>query len=236
MKKVIGLKNRFFGRIRELIAPLRRDGSRWLVMLLGIAMIGLGALVPGTHSQAIAVLVIAGTGVFVIGALLPRFKEAEIGLKGFRLTFGEKAEAAPWLKAEESTLGRIAELVLPDTGTAQQVVEETVEAIQAYNDPIPTKERPTTTLRTLVSFLERANEGLWIDGYLPPASPDSGIEALQLVEFPDRMAYVLRNQGIQEQEVSKILQRTPEEIEKARQEVRSAISPYVEGRRKSSDV
>lgn len=230
------LNRKILEPLRKLLGVLRRDGSRWLVMLLGIVMIGLGALVPGTHSQAIAALVIVGAGLFVVGALFPLFKEAEIGLKGFRITQGEKADAAPWLKAEETTLGRVAELVLPDAGAAQRVVEETVEAIQTYRDPISPKDRATTTFRTLVSFLERANEELWIDGRLPLPTPSSGIEALQLVDFPARMAYVLRNQGLQEQEVSKILNRTPEEIEKTRQEVRSTIKPYVEGRRKAADA
>jgi hypothetical protein len=205
-------------------------------MLLGVAMIAVGALVPGTHSQAIAALVVVGAGLFVVGALFPLFKEAEIGVKGFRITQGEKSAAAPWLKAEETALGRVAELVLPDAGIASRVVEETVEAIQKYADPISPEERATTTFRTLVAYLERANEQLWIDGGAPVPSPGSGIEALQLVEFPARMAYVLRTQGLQEEDVAKILRRSPAEIERARQEVRSTIKPFVEGRRKPSDA
>jgi hypothetical protein len=230
------MRQKLLGLLRRLASVIRRDGGRWLVMLLGIVMIGLGALVPGTHSEAIAVLVLVGAGLFVVGALLPWFKEVEIGLKAFRLTQRDQIDAAPWLKAEETTLGRVAELIIPDGSTARRVVEETIEAIQAYIDPITPKERATTTFRTLVSFLERAHEELWIDGRLPISEPTSGIEALQLIDFPARMAYVLRNQGLQEQEVSEILNRSPEDIEKDHREVRSTIKPYVEGRGKPKDV
>lgn len=199
-------------------------------------MIGLGSLVPGTHSQAIAVLVLVGAALFVVGALLPWFKEVEVGLKVFRLIQREQIDAAPWLKTEEITLGRVAELILPDPRTAQRVVEETIEAIQNHREPIAPKEQATTTFRTLVSFLERAHEELWINGRLSISEPDSGIEALQLVEFPARIAYVLRNQGLQDEEVSEILNRSPKEIEKDRQEVRSVIKPYVDQGGKSSEA
>jgi|SRR5215212_1012846 len=227
MKRLAQATDQLLNGLRSRLTSLQREGARWLVVALGIGMIILGAVVPGTHSEAVAALVIVGAGLVVVGALLPRFKEAEITLKGFRLTQDAKPEASPWLIAEEKALSRVAELVLPDPSAARQVVEETVEAIQEYKDPIAGAKRATTTFRTLVSFLERTNERLWIDGFEPPATPANGIEALQLVEFPDRMAYVLRNQGLQDQEVSEILRRSPEEIEKARQEVRSKISPYV---------
>ena len=236
MQRLAQIQQKLLGLLRRLVGVLRRDGGRWLVMLLGIVMIGLGSLVPGTHSEAIAVLVLVGAALFVVGALLPWFKEVEVGLKAFRLIQKEQVDAAPWLKAEETTLGRVAELIIPDRSTARRVVEETIEAIQSYIDPITPKERATTTFRTLVSFLERAHEELWIDGRLPISKPNSGIEALQLVDFPARMAYVLRNQGLQEQEVSEILNRSPKEIEKDRQEVRSTIKPYVEGGGKSSEA
>jgi hypothetical protein len=236
MERLRRARNRVLGWFRKFGGRLRHDGARWLVMLLGLVMIGIGSLVPGTHSQAIAVLIVIGAGLFVVGALLPWFKEAEVGVKSFRIIRGEKAEATPWLKTEETALGRVAELVLPDQNIARQVVEETVEAIQTFDDPISPEERATTIFRTLVSCLERANEEIWIDGNFPVLSPSTGIEALRLVDFPARIAYVLRNQGLQEQEVAKILRRRPEEIESARQEVRATIKPFVEGRRKAADA
>ena len=191
-------------------------------------MIALGAVVPGTHASAVNVLIVVGAGVVIIALLMPRFKEAELGVKGIRLVGGARSDPAPWLRAESATLSHVAELILQDREAAARVVERTIDAVRKHRTPISADDIDTVTFKTLVSFLESADERRWLAGAARNVRPENPIAALRLVDFPERIVYVLRQEGLRQKDVANILDRTPAEVEEARSKTRSTIAPFVD--------
>jgi hypothetical protein len=222
--------------LRRLADRSRQQATRILVVLVGLGMIVLGAKVPGTKQSAVTVLIVLGSGLFVTGALLPRYKDIDIGLKGFRLSQGDRGDPTPWLRAEASVLGRVAEMVLPDPKVAARIVEETLAAIEYSRTPIPLEDWDLITFRTLVSFLQRANEEVWLAGSSGGLEPANAFEALTLIDFRDRLPYALRAVGLQDHDIAEILKRSQEDIEASTDRTREAIEPYVDDHRGGIDA
>lgn len=202
----------------------------WPLVLIGVILIGVGIKVPGTQSGVASALVSFGCLMLVAGIAVPRFKK--VRLPGGAEFESEKGpDPAPWLEAEKKTLLRVARLMLnDDVKRAKQTVKRTLGKVRRYSSQTHPANRDTTVYRTLVEMLRRVEERRWFDGLRQTVEPRGGIEALQLVEFDRRVAFVL-SQQMRGPDVARILERPEAEVEAEIRLCRETIAPYIDGAR-----
>jgi hypothetical protein len=199
----------------------------WPLVVLGVILIGVGLKVPGTHSNTASLLVVFGCSMLSAGMAAPWFKKLRLP-GGAEFEGEEGPDPAPWLEVEKKTMIRVAQLTLNDnTKRAKTTVKKALGQARRYRSQTPPRNRDTTAYRTLVMSLKRADEGIWFNGSQGAAEPRNGVEALQLVEFWPRIAYVLGRQ-MRTKDVATILERPEAEIEAEIELCRSTIAPYVQ--------
>src|SRR5204862_8136845 len=88
----------------------------WPLLAVGLLLVALGALVPGTQPTAVTTLIVIGSSLSAGAALAPAYRELEIGPTKFRMARDEvDAEMPPpWMVAQVKTLSEIARRVTGD--------------------------------------------------------------------------------------------------------------------------
>lgn len=171
------------------------EGLSWPLLALGLLMIGLGVVAPGTAPEAVTVLILAGSSLSAIAILSPIYREFEIGLTKLRFARGDTEVPAPWLVAKAETLTNIARWALGDPQLARRIVEDALTMVQRVNRRIPRDEREVIKLKTLVALLDKANQRRALEGAERGVKGTGGtMEALQSVDFDARMAFALRSE------------------------------------------
>jgi len=218
-----------------LVAALNQggdaDGAKWSLVIIGLGTMGVGAfLVSGARSDRATVLIVVGAGLVTVGALFSWLRqelgEVSIGLKGIRLRGREQGDGTPWVDASPEALSEVSRLMLGDGELAQETVKAVLVRIEEYQGRVATQKQDRAIFRTLVGFLERADEQRWRDGRTPEIA-DPLLAELCKIPFGERIAYGLRQHGLPVKEVGKILDRKPGEIEQERLAVREAIAPHI---------
>ena len=198
----------------------------WPLVVIGVVLILAGMMVPGTQSGVASALVTFGCLTLVAGIAAPRFKKVRLP-GGTEFESENGPDPAPWLEAEKKTLLRVARLVLnDDVKRAKRTVRKTLAQVRRYRAQTHAGNRDATAFRTLVELLRRAEEGSWFDGSKRVTKPSNAIEALQLVDFDPRIAYVL-SQQMRPKDVAVILGRSQSEVEVEIGLCRSTIAPYI---------
>jgi hypothetical protein len=202
----------------EVIAPF---------LFFGALFVAAGLAVPGTQSGTATVVVSFGCFLFTIGLLGPRYRKVRLP-GGSEIEAGERQAPTPWLEAEKKTLLRVARLMLnDDIKRAKQTVKRTLGKVRRYRSQTDLGNHDATVFRTLVEMLRRVDERRWFDGLRQTIEPEGGVEALQLVEFDRRIAYVL-SQQMRAPEVAQILERPLLEVENEIRLCREQIAPYID--------
>lgn len=201
------------------------------LLVLGVGMIGLGVLLPGSQSGTVSLLITLGAAIAVAGILSPRFSQLEIKPLGIKV--GQDSGGPmplPWLAAEAETLNQIAKLVLGNQQTAREVVEEAISQVRRLRNDIPRTKIDLARLKTLVALLESKEKKLWFRGDQVDDESDEIQAAIH--EFPvfTRIAFALSLE-FPESEVAQILGRPAEDVVSEIVAVRDALAPYLEERK-----
>jgi hypothetical protein len=197
----------------------------WPLLTLGLLMIGLGVVAPGTQPKAVTVLILAGSSLSAIAVLHPIYREFEIGLTKLRFARRDTGVPAPWMVAEAETLASIARWALGDSELARSIVEDALTMVRRVNRRIPRDEREVMKLKTLVALLDKADQQRMLaGGERDGTAPNGTMEALQAADFEARIAFALRSE-FRIKEVAGVLDCSQAEvaaqIERARDVVRS---------------
>lgn len=206
------------------------EGLNLPLLAVGLLMVGLGALVPGTQPKAVTALIVTGSSLTALGVLAPIYREFEISLTKFRVARGDEELPAPWMVAEAETLSSIARLVLGEPELARNTVEDALSKVRRVSRQIPRDDREVMKLKTLVALLDRAEQKRTLAGghKAGNAAPTSVIEALQELDFSDRVAFALRSE-FPLKEVAAILECPEEDIAVRAERARSRIGSGVAG-------
>jgi hypothetical protein len=189
-------------------------------------MVALGALVPGTQPQAVTGLIVAGSSLTVLAVLAPVYREFEIGPTKFRLSRGDSEPPAPWVVAEAENLANVARWVLGESELARNAVEDTLSMVRRVGRRIPRDAREMTKLKTLVALLDKADQKRTLPGgRRRDGRPTNMIDALQSLDFPDRIAFALRSE-YPIKEVAEILNRSEAEVAANVERARDALASY----------
>jgi hypothetical protein len=200
----------------------------WPLVIVGVAMIAAGAAAPGTHGQAVVLLIVFGSGLVVAGALATRYKQLEIGLQGIKVSRDDgQAMPMPWLVAEAETLSGVAQLVLGDVELARKVVEDVLAKVSPYRRQVPLGQHDVTTFKMLVEGLRRAEKKSWFNGGRAIDRSDRAGAALDRLGFSRRVTVAL-DMELPAKEVAEILDRSEADVSLEVEEARKALSPHLE--------
>lgn len=222
--------------------PSRRKSSEtsWPLVGLGVCIVAFGGvIVPSDHSYAACATIFVGAFLVVLGLFYGSYRERlpegiEVGRNGIQISWGSSPDPTPWVQGTSEDLNKLAALTLGDADRAAEVVEETLSAVDSSPQPISEQERDVVIYQTFVRFLEREDERAWREGR-SKRSPESIAEAVPDVPFRSRIAYVLRQHGLQPNEVADILERSAAEVEIESQAARAELEIFSDGMERSAD-
>ncbi len=209
--------------IEELNLPL---------LAVGLLLVALGALVPGTQPTAVTTLIVVGSSLSAVAVLAPAYRELEIGPTKFRMARDDPDLEAPppWMVAQVETLSEIARWVTGDPTLARNAVEATLSIVQNAGRRISRGNREVIKLKTLVACLDKVEQ----QRALPDRQSNerktfhTTVGALQELTFDTRIAFALRSQ-FPAKEVATILESSPERVEAEADRARSAIAASESG-------
>jgi DNA-directed RNA polymerase specialized sigma24 family protein len=222
------------------MAALRLDDHASLLLLVfGVGMCVAGALYSGPQDAVASTLILAGVAVAVAGVLLPRLRELEIGPGGLKTSIRDDVDPQPLVDAQVPRLNRFAHLVSGDSEQARELVEDALARTRVQHRRVPPDERAAFTLRTLVELLDTAEERHWLRGKLrtrsghadvpDPQASGAVIQALQQLDFPARVAFLLRaDWSLRLDEISRLLEQPLEIVKDDVARAREVLRPYIE--------
>jgi hypothetical protein len=209
----------------EIGSAVGLEELSWPLLTLGLLMIGLGVIAPGTQPKAVTALILAGSSLSAIAVLHPIYREFEIGLTKLRFARRDTGAPAPWMVAEAETLTGIARWALGDSDLARTIVEDALTMVRRVNRRIPPDEREVTKLKTLVALLYKADQRRMLadDGRAGSAAITNGtMAALQAVDFEARIAFALCSE-FRVKEVAEVLDSSEEEVSVQIQRARDVV-------------
>jgi hypothetical protein len=207
----------------EIGSAVGLEEMSWPLLTLGLLMIGLGVVAPGTQPKAVTALILAGSSLSAIAVLHPIYREFEIGLTKLRFARRDTGVPAPWMIAEAETLTGIACWALGDSDRARTIVEDALTMVRRVNRRIPPDEREVMKLKTLVALLYKADQRRMLSGDGRAGDVSNGtMAALQAVDFEARIAFALCSE-FRVKEVAGVLDSPEEEVAAQIQRARDIV-------------
>ena len=216
------------------------------LLLFGTVMLLAGFFYPGKQATAATTFIVAGAGMVAVGILLPRMRELEVGVGGFKTKVVNSQPTSPppqpLLDIQADKLTRFARLVSGDTAHARELVEEAFARSRRRHRRIPPAERDAFIIRTLIELLDTADERRWLRGSPPhdcirPEEdlPELGdtidsavVHALQTLPFVRRVAFLLRADWLlKSDEIAMILERPGVDVDNEIALARDVLRPYI---------
>jgi hypothetical protein len=222
-------------RLAKPPASWNLEEANGYLLVLGVGMIGLGVLIPGTRSGTVSLLITLGAAIAVVGILSPRFSQLEIKPLGIKMGRDSGAPMPlPWLAAEAETLDRIAKLVLGDHTLAREAVEVAISRVRKHRADIPRTRTDLARLKTLVALLESQEKQIWFRGDHVSDESDEIQAALRKFPIETRIAFALSLE-FPDSEVAQIVGRSEKNVAAEVSAVRNAVAPYLEKRKAIRD-
>lgn len=212
---------------------MRGDTTRPLAGVLGAALVVAGYFYPGEDGNVVMTLIAAGTGFLWVAVVLRGVRSFEFG--PLKTTLAEDYLVGPHFHVADMNLDRFACMMLGDVELGRVSVENALIKAGRQRRRLPADQRDAFIMRSLVQIMETADDRHWLLGRdekardrgparswrlrrrpaLSAGNTDA-IVTLQKLDFPARLAYLLRTEGaLSLTDIAVLLERPSEEIARA---------------------